>query len=174
MTEKKQSLAEEILLFVKDMSDIFYDGLLKSVKIHSHFPNANQHTITCTINRLKKEDLLEETEVDEKQILRLTQKGRLKIFKSYVNKKPRWDGKWRIVIFDIPEDKKKLREIFRVKLKEIGFRRLQNSVWITPQDVQTAIKMLAEGYLVAEYTQFVLAEAISGEQKLIKEFDLTT
>ena len=41
-----------------------------------------------------------------------------------------WDGKWRIVVFDIPEDKRKLRNIIRYHLKKIGFLQIQGSVWV--------------------------------------------
>ncbi len=46
-------------------------------------------------------------------------------------KKP-WDGKWRFVIFDIPQKEVNFRNIIRRRLKELDFRQLQRSVWFSP------------------------------------------
>ena len=102
----------------------------------------------------------------------MTPKGKVRIFKAYINEKPRWDGKWRIVVFDIPEHHKNLRENFRGKLMELGFKKIQNSVWITPLDVQGVIKLLTETYGLDKYVHFVLADQISGEKELIEKFDI--
>lgn len=172
MKTKENSLADKILLAIKDMADIFYDGLPKDKKLHEYFKGCNRHSIVCTLNRLKKEGLVEEIKVDNKEIYRLTTKGKIKIFYSFVNHKPKWDGKWRMVIFDIPEQKKKLREIFRSRLKDLGFERMQNSVWVTPNDVQGVIKLLTEAFELDNYVHFVIADQISGEKKLIEKFKL--
>jgi len=69
---------------------------------------------------------------------RLTSKGQGKItrdfsLKGLQNKK--WDGKWRVVIFDINEKKRKDRDSLRNKLRELGFGMIQESVWISPYDI---------------------------------------
>lgn len=70
--------------------------------------------------------------------LRLTSAGKNKIVRdfpmlNFQNKK--WDGKWRVVVFDIKEMNRYLRDRLRDKLKELGFGMLQESVWITPHDI---------------------------------------
>ena len=64
----------------------------------------------------------------------LTKEGQKKALKFKIDeieiKVPaKWDGKWRIVIFDIPEKFKKAREALRRKLKDLGFLELQKSVF---------------------------------------------
>lgn len=172
MKGKNKTLAEEVLLVVKEMADVFFDGLPKTVKINSYLPHQKKNSVACTLNRLKKDGYIEEVLVENKEVYRLTDKGKLRIFKAYANLKPSWDGKWRIVIFDIPENKKKSREIFRSKLKELGFKMVQNSVWICPHDIQSVIKMMTGYYNINEYVHFIVADKLSGEQKFIKEFDL--
>ena len=49
----------------------------------------------------------------------------LKLTKSKLRNRKKWDGKWRIVVFDIPEKKKAAREALRKKLKDLGFVELQ-------------------------------------------------
>ena len=80
---------------------------------------------------------IEKTIVEGKPYLQLTQKGKENIKKRFpllTLNQNKWDGKWRIVIFDIEEKNKKVRETFRHKLKELGFGQLQKSVWISPHD----------------------------------------
>jgi len=170
--KEKNSLAEKILLAIKEMADIYYDGLPKNRKMHEILEGHNKHSIVCTLNRLKKSGYIEEVKVDEENIYRLTQKGKVKIFKSFINYKVRWDGKWRIVIFDIPENMKNSREYFRLKLTELGFKRIQNSVWVTPHDVQGVIKLITENLKLDSHVQFIVADHISSEKKLIERFDL--
>src|SRR3989344_4422884 len=43
-----------------------------------------------------------------------------------------WDGKWRIVIFDIREKRRSTRSRLRLLLSSVGFLRLQDSVWVYP------------------------------------------
>jgi len=72
-----------------------------------------------------------------KVYLELTNRGENRIKRKFPllfvrNKK--WDRKWRLVLFDVAEKKKRTRENLRAKLKELGFAQLQKSVWITPLD----------------------------------------
>lgn len=43
-----------------------------------------------------------------------------------------WDGFWRIILLDLPEDRKPEREALRYLLKKAGFVALKNSVWVSP------------------------------------------
>ena len=76
-------------------------------------------------------------EKDGYLVYRFTEKGKEKIKKLIfeemnVTKPKRWDGKWRLVIFDIPESRKQARNALRDKLKEMNFYQCQRSVWIHP------------------------------------------
>lgn len=69
------------------------------------------------------------------RVLRLTQKGRLQ---ALGGRDPEacwsrpWDGKWRMVLFDIPEKDRRLRDLLRRHLGAGHFGYLQNSVWVSP------------------------------------------
>lgn len=69
----------------------------------------------------------------------LTDKGRIKIIKSIVKEKKEnleWDGKYRAIVFDIPEVTRHERRFLRMELKHMGFKELQKSIWIYPYDVE--------------------------------------
>ena len=75
-----------------------------------------------------------------------TKKGKLKALdfklENIKNKKEKWDGRWRMVAFDIPEKYRKGRDSLRWKLKKIGFCEMQKSVLITPYDCEAEIRIL--------------------------------
>lgn len=62
-----------------------------------------------------------------------------------------WNGRWHLVIFDIPEAKRKLRDSFRLLLKEAGYGILKASVWISPWSKSDFIKRFAKRYNLSDY-----------------------
>lgn len=83
-----------------------------------------------------------------------------------------WDGKWRLVIFDIPEKRKRGRDALRGKLKEIGFRELQKSVFVFPYECEDEIEFIIEFFEMRQYVRTILAERIDNELHLKKIFRL--
>jgi predicted transcriptional regulator len=99
--------------------------------------------------------------------------GRFQIDTLKIKKPKKWDGKWRLVIFDISELKKTHREAFRGKLKELGFQSLQKSVWIHPFDCRAEIDLLREFFgLDEEELRLVVAQDIGSAQKYKRLFKL--
>lgn len=71
---------------------------------------------------------------NNKAYLRLTTIGKNRVDRDFplTSFARKWNKKWVILIFDIEEKSRKLRNVLRDKLKNIGFGMLQQSVWITP------------------------------------------
>ncbi len=113
----------------------------------------------------------------EKQrgIYSLTLKGKKKAenilrLKKAADKK--WDGKWRLAIFDVPEKKRSFRSQVRKILGNLNFVRLQRSVWITPYDVFGDLIDLLPSAKKGDWIKLLIVEKISDEDKLKKEFGL--
>lgn len=72
--------------------------------------------------------------------------------KLFMRHRPTKDGVWKMVIFDIPEKQKKIRQILRAKLTALHFKKWQNSIWITPyaldEEIEQEMKMLADKFFV--------------------------
>lgn len=83
-----------------------------------------------------------------------------------------WDKKWRIVIFDIPEKLKKVREAFRYHLKRLGFIELQHSVFVTPFRSQSEIEYLIEFYNARRFVRYIEANHIDNELDLKNKFEI--
>jgi len=107
----------------------------------------------------------------------LTKEGQKKALKFKLDemeiKKPaKWDGEWRIVIFDIPERFKKAREALRMKLKDLGFRELQKSVLVLPYECEDEIDFIVEVFLIRPFVRFVRVKSFTNEEQLKIKFGL--
>jgi len=107
----------------------------------------------------------------------LTKEGQKKALKfkldeMEIRKPVKWDGEWRVVIFDIPEKFKKAREALRIKLKELGFLELQKSVFVLPYECEDEINFIMEVFLIRPFVRFVRAKSFTNEEQLKIRFGL--
>ena len=92
---------------------------------------------------------------------------------DYQIKKPRkWDKKWRGIIFDIPEKYKAKRDYVRNILSEVGFRRLQNSVWVYPYDCEEVMSLMKVNLGIGQYLLYMIVDQIEDDRHLRMDFDL--
>jgi len=92
--------------------------------------------------------------------------------KMEIKKSKQWDGKWRVVLFDIPEKIKGAREAIRHHLKNLGFFEFQKSVFIHPYDCKDEVDYLIEFYDIRKFVRFIIADSIDNELHLKKNFNL--
>lgn len=107
--------------------------------------------------------------------LQITKRGKARLEKSNLDNikiavPKKWDKKWRLVFFDIPEEKKTGRDALTRKLKELGFRQLQKSAWIYPYPCRQEIETVCTQYQVDEYITYIETSYIDKQQKLKKLF----
>lgn len=98
---------------------------------------------------LKKQGCIEMKRDGHDMQIALTKKGKEKAGKYQIDDleiaRPKiWDGKWRVIIFDIPTSSNVVRNVFRRKLKEFGFYNLQKSIWVYPFPCKNEIGLLRE------------------------------
>ncbi|MBI3103781.1 CRISPR-associated endonuclease Cas2 [Candidatus Daviesbacteria bacterium] len=93
---------------------------------------------------------------DQKLVGRLTDEGRAEAIwaKIRVQDEP-WDGKWRLVIFDIPEQRRIARDLLRSKLKQWGFINLQRSVWACKKNCTKQLKDFIKGVGIKEWVMVI-------------------
>lgn len=87
-------------------------------------------------------------------------------------KTERWDRKWRIIIFDIPEKKRRGRDALREKMRELGCIQLQKSVWAWPYECRDEIDFIAETFDIGPHVHYLVAESITSEKFLKYKFNL--
>ena len=91
---------------------------------------------------------------------------------SFTKPKRPWDGRWRLVCFDIPETEQYVRRLFQSKLSELGFYRLQNSVFVYPYECGDFLALANRAFELQDHVRLVLAEKIDNEAKLLAFFRL--
>ncbi len=85
----------------------------------------------------------------------------------------RWDGKYRLVIFDIEEWKRGVRDDIRHWLEHLNFVRLQNSVWVYPYECQEVVALLKSHFHVGKEVLYLTVESIENDYWLKREFGLS-
>lgn len=107
----------------------------------------------------------------------LTEKGRAlldayEIGRQAIKPSMKWDGKWRVLIFDIPEKVRLKRESVRRTLMSLGFHRLQDSVWVFPYECRQVINLLRVRHQVIGEALYLVVESLDGDGWLRKEYRL--
>lgn len=147
-------------------------------QLKAEWQKINQQNFNRSIRRLSDEKLLEEKTLSDGSFkLVLTQKGKqqaktLSLLGDSINfKKPKhWDGKWRIVLFDIPEKDRVFRDILRAHLYKLNFFKLQHSVFVSPYSFEKPIMELISLYLASPYVRVITATKIDNEDIIKKKF----
>lgn len=116
--------------------------------IKTYFKNEAYRKIYTHIYQLEKRGYLEKYKHKDVEFIRLSSRG-LSAIETMRKVK---DGKWKMIIFDIPESQRPVRDYLRTKLKQLGFKRWQNSIWVTPykipDEVAEELQQLSEKYFV--------------------------
>ena len=82
----------------------------------------------------------------------------------------KWDGKWRVIVFDIPEKSRLFRNILREHLRALKFYRLQQSVFVSPYPCEKQIMELVTLYQAEAFVRVMKADWVDSEGKLKKHF----
>jgi DNA-binding transcriptional regulator PaaX len=111
-------------------------------------------------------------------VVQLTKNGKTRaqqiknIDELHIPKPKNWDKKWRMVTFDIPEKFRKSREEVRFRLKDLGFKLFQDSIYIYPYPCEEQIDLLGKNLLIRKHIKYVLADSIEDGELYRKRFGL--
>src|SRR3989344_1786587 len=108
--------------------------------------------------------------------LRLTPKGqglylRLQLKHASIVQPRRWDGRWRVLIFDVPEYRKTQRDLIRRTLLSIGFVRLQDSVWLYPYDCEDFIVLLKANVHIGKDVRYMIVDSLENDIEFCRLFN---
>lgn len=124
---------------------------------------------------LRKNEYIDIKESNGISEIYISEKGKEKVLKYKVddlsiNRPKRWDRKWRLVVFDIPEKQKQARNLLSAKLKELGFKTIQKSVYIYPYPCLDEIEFIRTIYGIRNFVFLATVENIEGGERLKKLF----
>lgn len=111
--------------------------------------------LSQALKRLRESGLIELIS-DEKLAFRLTDKGKEKaVLASLKFDDSKWDGRWRLVIFDVPEKRRQARDLLRSRLKQWGFIHFQQSVWGTKKNCTKALRDFIKSVGIEDWVMVV-------------------
>ena len=182
-SKPKSEIAKDVLtwlliagaVYIAASSPYFVRNLLKNYQKWKRYPKKKVYD---TFYSLRKQGCIKIEKRGQQIYISLTEKGKKKagmfqIDNLKIKRAKKWDGKWRLVIFDISELKKIYREAFRGKLKELGFYPLQKSVWVHPFDCRAEVELLREFFgLSGKEIRLIIAADIGDDSKLKEIFHL--
>jgi len=147
----------------------------RSVKKYLRERNIDRDNFLKKIRYWRKQGYINTFIEKKERFIELTSKGKRHLkkiaFEDIEIKRPVvWDGKWRLVIFDIPEGMRSGRDIFRTKLKNLGFKQIQRSVYLYPFECIDEIEELSGRLSIGRYVVIMTAEIIQGEEKIVEFF----
>ena len=116
-------------------------------------------------------------ESDGHDVFRITEEGQKKIRRVVLDElevpSPKsWDGKWRLIIFDIPEKFKKARDAMRAKLLDMDFYQCQKSVWIHPFPCVEEIEFIKNVFDVKPFVKIFIVDEMTDGRVLYNFRDL--
>lgn len=112
------------------------------------------------VRELREKGFVETKKDGRKILLKLTDKGKEEAIIKRLLLEEKWDGKWRIVIFDIPEKHRKLRSVLRSKLREWEFEPWQKSVWAGKKNVTEPLRKFIKEVGLAGWVRVIVGSDV--------------
>jgi DNA-binding transcriptional regulator PaaX len=170
----KNKTAQKILKLLSEYNNT--EGSIKIMKWYTGETRQERYRIRKIFNELGKLELINflDNETENKKII-LSDAGKkfckgFEIDNIQIPKMVRWDKKWRIVFFTIPENLKKRRNKFIKILQRTEFFPIQGGAWIHPFDCKNEIELLIEALEVKPYVKFAEVIKTDFEEILLKNF----
>ena len=155
-----------------------YFRIIKSFRREWEALGVESRHLPRTLQNLKKKEWIKMKKgKDGYWYPELTEKGRWlamlhQIEDLRVEIPAKWDGRWRMVLFDIPEHRKKARDAFSRTLKQLGFVQFQKSIFLHPADCRKEIDFVIDFFSLKPYVKFAVLESLEGDRQLKKHFKI--
>jgi len=179
--KKTAIIARQIILYFVDFHNsvlpLFDKANVYRVPLKEYwkFRENDKRKFDQELYRLKREGFINKYFDGKEYFIELSERGKNLLRRNVtedltISVPKKWDGKWHIVIFDVPNEKKEKRDVVRYKLKTLGFVELQESVYVFPFDCSCEVRLLKQMYIIEPYVQYIVADRIETEKDLIKIF----
>lgn len=170
-------MREHVLLFLAGIWDVLDTWPTRKEFVKrigpDNFPYYKKKSLMATLYRALATGDIEKTEKGGEAYFRITTQGLGRLKRDFPLTKwsnYSWDGKWRMVIFDIEEKQKMAREMIRSKLKELGFGMLQKSVWISPFKIEEDLVAFFENVGFGDEALVLVVDTLyAGNERLLAE-----
>lgn len=183
MDSKKKDLIKEILIGIGllgliTITGAMAPGIFGALNKNKFIKRKYNRKFNDAVYYLKKRKLLILNEKQDGNMkVELSKNGKRKVLiynleKLKINPMRKWDGKWRLVMFDIPNKFKERSNVLREKLKELGLYQFQKSVWIYPYPLENEVDFIAQLFEVRPFVKLGEIINLEDEYKLKKKYKL--
>lgn len=132
--------------------------------------------VSKTVARLHRQGWIQIFVQNGEQVIRLTERGQRELLRYQLKKKRlekrKWDGKWRLLIFDIKERRRSARDRARQDMITFGFVRLQDSAWVYPYECEEVVTLLKAQYRIGREMLYLVTDHFEGDEMLRKKFEI--
>lgn len=160
---------------------IILGGIMKIIQEIKEAKNKpiTENKVKRVLKNLEKKEIIGMVEKDGEIFVQLKDNGNiliakysLKILLDFKKQRKKWNNKWFMVVFDVPEMQRNKRDYLRCFLREIGFYRYQQSVYAFPFDCEKEIALIKRIVEGGKYISYIIAEKIENESELRTYFQL--
>ncbi len=167
----------KILLALYLLSGVDFTYISLDEKIQKIFDLSLNQKTRGTLSGMLKEELItktvfEQKSLDKDSLYKLTEKGFLELsleFPFFRFLREKWDGKWRIISYEIPEKKREIRDRLRREMQGWGLGPWHRSFWITPHPILPTLKSLTAQKEEEKYIQAFEADHTFGDREFLIE-----
>ncbi len=169
---KKIDYSRKILKILSDKSAISLPKINKQIVEGEECSKNPKYAVTRSLKGLREAGLVEQVSSPQNKYVRLTKEGRKKINSLKLDSNTNlvntsWDGFWRIVLLDLPENRKSERESLRYLLKKAGFICLKNSAWISPFPFEHLFTNIKKDLELTTEMMIIVTKSIDEESKKV-------
>jgi len=146
--------------------------ILKYVLPEDDMKRHYKYRANHSLKKLITNGYVQEKITDGRKTFFLTIKGKLRHESLKEKKHKRWDGKWRLVSFDVYEKNRRKRDLLRQELQAYGFKMVHQSMWAYPYPCDEYIGLLKSDLSFGKNVQYMLVEYIDAHIELKEMFSL--
>ncbi len=164
--KRKETIADLLLLILEKsvdgyvrMEDFLYNPWFYAYSGGWQYP-LKKSSVSQALKRLRLKGIIDADKKANEITYQLTESGKKQLELRKLLMDESWDGRWRIVIFDIPEKMKKVRNVFRSKLKEWGFEPWQKSVWASKKNITRPLREFILELGIGEWVRVIEADNV--------------
>lgn len=177
----KGDLAKEILKsFVLGglvVSSFALPNLPKIFHLFGVDNSKDRYRVKRSIIQLQNRKLVKIYEKDGEDVVEITKNGKQKLLKykfeeMKILRPKKWDGRWRVIIFDIPEKFKKARNALTKKIKDMEIYPLQKSVFVCPFNCKDEIDFVGEFFNIRRFICYIEADIVENDERLKRFYNL--
>jgi len=146
-------------------------------KNNTNWKSFNTSYLKQTLRRLEKQNVIETKIIDDNKVFCITRQGKTKLLNFAlddlkISQPKKWDGKWRVILYDIAVGRKHEQEAMRRMLKKLGFYQVQKSVYIIPYPCFDEIEYLRLYFDIRAEIKYCLVERIEDDNAYRTYFGL--